>query len=74
MQTDFTEDEDHQTGGDDDVPLPAAPPPRREDETMETETAATAASVPGNCEEGITAAVHGHDKDDDGDYSGKVRH
>ena len=71
MQTDFTkDDEDHQVGGDEDVPQPAR---LEEDETMETEMAATA-PVSGDNKEGIasTTAIHGHDKDDDGDYSGKV--
>ena len=73
MQTDFTKDEDHQVGGDEDVPQPAPPARLEEDETMETVMAATA-PVSGDNKEGIasTTAIHGHDKDDDGDYSGKV--
>ena len=73
MQTDFTKDEDHQVGGDEDVPQP----PRarlEEDETMAAETAVTAPVPVGDNKVGIasTTAIRGHDKDNDGDYSGKV--
>ena len=74
MQTDFTKDEDHQAGGDEDVPQPAR---LEEDETMAAEMAATA-PVSGDNKEGIAsaaaAATRGHDKDDNGDISGKVGH
>ena len=74
MQPDITmDDEDRQIGGDGDNDVPPPPPRRDEDETMETEkTAVKAASVPGHTEEGITTATHGHDKDSDSDYRGKV--